>query len=77
METRPARRDRCVAVDGGLGGFELGPEGDESPDVDRATHVIEAAIEAGIDWLGVRVSEAGLTVIDVDVDVDVDNGTVQ
>jgi aryl-alcohol dehydrogenase-like predicted oxidoreductase len=35
----------------GLGGYELGPEPDEEPDVARAARVIEAAREAGINWL--------------------------
>ena len=35
----------------GLGGFELGPEPGEEPDVDRAAAVIEAALEAGVNWL--------------------------
>lgn len=35
----------------GLGGYELGPEPGEEPDVDRAAHVIETAIESGINWL--------------------------
>ncbi|MGZ8795652.1 MAG: aldo/keto reductase [Gaiellaceae bacterium] len=35
----------------GLGGFELGPEVGEEPDVDRAVGVIEAALEAGVNWL--------------------------
>jgi len=35
----------------GLGGYELGPEPDEEPDVVRAVHVIRAAIESGINWL--------------------------
>jgi aryl-alcohol dehydrogenase-like predicted oxidoreductase len=35
----------------GLGGFELGPEPGEEPDVDRATHVIETALAAGVNWL--------------------------
>jgi aryl-alcohol dehydrogenase-like predicted oxidoreductase len=35
----------------GLGGLELGPEGDAPPDIDRAVRVIETAIDAGIDWL--------------------------
>ena len=35
----------------GLGGFELGPEPDHPPDVDRAVQVIEASREAGITWL--------------------------
>jgi aryl-alcohol dehydrogenase-like predicted oxidoreductase len=35
----------------GLGGFELGHEQDEAPDIDRAVRVIETAIGAGTDWL--------------------------
>lgn len=35
----------------GLGGYELGPEPDEEPDVARAVRVIEAALEGGINWL--------------------------
>jgi aryl-alcohol dehydrogenase-like predicted oxidoreductase len=35
----------------GLGGYELGPEPDETPDVAGAVHVIRAAIDSGIDWL--------------------------
>jgi len=35
----------------GLGGYELGPEPDEEPDVARAVQVIETAIENGINWL--------------------------
>src|SRR5215210_4363402 len=35
----------------GLGGYELGPEPDEEPDVERAAGVIEAALESGINWL--------------------------
>jgi myo-inositol catabolism protein IolS len=35
----------------GLGGYQLGPEPGEKPDVARATHVIETAIELGINWL--------------------------
>jgi aryl-alcohol dehydrogenase-like predicted oxidoreductase len=35
----------------GLGGFELGPEPQEEPDVERATRVIAACLDAGIDWL--------------------------
>jgi aryl-alcohol dehydrogenase-like predicted oxidoreductase len=35
----------------GLGGYELGPEPDEQPNVDRTVRVIETAIEAGINWL--------------------------
>ena len=35
----------------GLGGYELGPEPDEAPDVPNAVRVIGAAIECGINWL--------------------------
>jgi aryl-alcohol dehydrogenase-like predicted oxidoreductase len=35
----------------GLGGYQLGPEPDEQPDVARAVRVIETAIELGINWL--------------------------
>jgi aryl-alcohol dehydrogenase-like predicted oxidoreductase len=35
----------------GLGGYQLGPEPDEERDVARAVHVIETAIEHGINWL--------------------------
>lgn len=35
----------------GLGGYQLGPEPDEEPDVARATRVIRAAIECGINWI--------------------------
>lgn len=35
----------------GLGGYPLGPEPDEAPDVDRAIRVIEVASECGVNWL--------------------------
>jgi myo-inositol catabolism protein IolS len=35
----------------GLGGYELGPEPGEEPDVDRAARVIATAIESGVNWL--------------------------
>jgi aryl-alcohol dehydrogenase-like predicted oxidoreductase len=35
----------------GLGGYELGPEPAEEPDVKRATRVVDAAIESGVNWL--------------------------
>jgi aryl-alcohol dehydrogenase-like predicted oxidoreductase len=35
----------------GLGGYELGPEPDETPDVARAAQVIRTAIDSGINWL--------------------------
>ena len=35
----------------GLGGYELGPEPGEEPDIDRAARVIQTAIESGVNWL--------------------------
>ena len=35
----------------GLGGYELGPEPDEEPDVPNAVRVIDAAIDGGVNWL--------------------------
>ena len=35
----------------GLGGYELGPEPGEEPDVDRAERVIKTAIANGVNWL--------------------------
>jgi aryl-alcohol dehydrogenase-like predicted oxidoreductase len=35
----------------GLGGYELGPEPDETADVGRAARVIGAAIECGVNWV--------------------------
>jgi aryl-alcohol dehydrogenase-like predicted oxidoreductase len=35
----------------GLGGFELGHEEGDAPDVDRAVRVIETALAAGTDWI--------------------------
>src|SRR5690242_12626327 len=35
----------------GLGGFELGPEEGEQPDLPRAKRVIAAAQDAGITWI--------------------------
>jgi myo-inositol catabolism protein IolS len=35
----------------GLGGYELGPEPGEEPDVDRAERVIKTAIAYGVNWL--------------------------
>ena len=34
-----------------MGGYELGPEPGEAPDVERATSLITAALESGINWL--------------------------
>lgn len=35
----------------GLGGYELGPEPDEEPDIPNAVRVIRAAIDCGVNWL--------------------------
>lgn len=35
----------------GLGGYPLGPEPDEEPDVARAVRVIEIVLENGVNWL--------------------------
>src|SRR4051794_83691 len=35
----------------GLGGYQLGPEPDDAPDVDRAALVVKEAIECGVNWL--------------------------
>ncbi|HVQ88188.1 MAG TPA: aldo/keto reductase [Actinomycetes bacterium] len=35
----------------GLGGFELGPEEGDEPDVDRAVGVLTASLDAGVNWL--------------------------
>jgi aryl-alcohol dehydrogenase-like predicted oxidoreductase len=34
-----------------MGGYELGPEPGDTPDVERATSLITAALESGINWL--------------------------
>ncbi len=35
----------------GLGGFELGPEAGEQPDLARAERVMASALEAGVNWV--------------------------
>ena len=35
----------------GLGGYELGPEPTERPDVERAVRVIKLALESDVNWL--------------------------
>jgi aryl-alcohol dehydrogenase-like predicted oxidoreductase len=35
----------------GLGGYELGPEPHEEPDVGRASQVIAACVDVGVNWL--------------------------
>ena len=51
MELRPIGRSGISVSTVGLGGFELGPEVGEEPDIDRAVGVIEAALDAGVNWL--------------------------
>jgi aryl-alcohol dehydrogenase-like predicted oxidoreductase len=51
IETRPVGASGVSVSTVGLGGFELGPEVGEEPDVDRAVSVIETALEAGINWI--------------------------
>jgi myo-inositol catabolism protein IolS len=51
MEQRPLGTSGVSVSAVGLGGFELGHEEGEAPDVDRAVRVIETAIEAGTDWI--------------------------
>jgi aryl-alcohol dehydrogenase-like predicted oxidoreductase len=51
MQSRPVGRSGVSLSRVGLGGYELGPEPDEDPDVDRAARVIEAAIDSGVNWL--------------------------
>jgi aryl-alcohol dehydrogenase-like predicted oxidoreductase len=35
----------------GLGGFELGPDEGEEPDVGIAVGVLQASIDAGVNWV--------------------------
>lgn len=49
----------------GLGGYQLGPEPSEAPDPDRATRVIAAAMECGVNW--VDTSESYLATRNEDV----------
>jgi aryl-alcohol dehydrogenase-like predicted oxidoreductase len=35
----------------GLGGYELGPEEEEQPDVERARRVVSTALDAGVNWI--------------------------
>ena len=51
MELRPLGSSGVSISRVGLGGLELGPETDEEPNIDRAVHVIEAAVATGINWL--------------------------
>jgi aryl-alcohol dehydrogenase-like predicted oxidoreductase len=51
MDVRPIGRSGVSVSTVGLGGFELGPEVGDEPDIDRAVSIIRTAREAGIDWL--------------------------
>jgi aryl-alcohol dehydrogenase-like predicted oxidoreductase len=51
IHTRPIGRSGVSVTAVGLGGYELGPEPGEDPNVDRAERVIRTALEAGVDWL--------------------------
>ena len=51
IHTRPIGRSGVSVSAVGLGGYELGPEPGEEPNVDRAERVIRTALEAGVDWL--------------------------
>lgn len=51
LERRPVGSSGVRVSRVGLGGYELGPEPDEAPDVERAAHVISAAIDCGVNWL--------------------------
>lgn len=51
MDLLPLGRSGVTVSRLGLGGFELGPESGEDPNVDRAVGVIETSINAGINWL--------------------------
>ncbi|MFY9577894.1 MAG: aldo/keto reductase [Gaiellaceae bacterium] len=51
MELRPLGSSGVSISRIGLGGFELGPDTGEEPNVDRAVHVIETAVDAGINWI--------------------------
>jgi aryl-alcohol dehydrogenase-like predicted oxidoreductase len=51
MELRPLGRSGVSVSTVGLGGFELGPEEGDTPDLDRAVAVIEAAVDVGSNWL--------------------------
>jgi aryl-alcohol dehydrogenase-like predicted oxidoreductase len=48
---RPLGRSGVTVSAVGLGGFELGPEDGQEPDMERATRVVGMAIDAGINWI--------------------------
>jgi len=51
VESRPIGSSGVRVSAIGLGGYELGPEPGEVPNVDRGVGVIRTALEHGIDWL--------------------------
>ncbi|MGZ4290512.1 MAG: aldo/keto reductase [Gaiellaceae bacterium] len=51
IEVRALGRSGVSVTAVGLGGFELGPEPGDEPDANRAVAVVEASLEAGINWL--------------------------
>lgn len=51
METRALGHTDVIVSRVGLGGYELGPDEGEQPDVERAKNVIEVAIDVGINWI--------------------------
>jgi aryl-alcohol dehydrogenase-like predicted oxidoreductase len=51
MDRRPLGLSGVEISRVGLGGYELGPEPGEEPDVDRAARVIAVALECGVNWL--------------------------
>jgi aryl-alcohol dehydrogenase-like predicted oxidoreductase len=51
MQTRVLGRTGVEVSRIGLGGFEIGPEAGEQPDMDRAVTVLRASAAAGITWL--------------------------
>ena len=51
MVSRPVGGSGVFVSRVGLGGFELGPDEGEEPDVDRAVRVIETALAQGVNWL--------------------------
>jgi aryl-alcohol dehydrogenase-like predicted oxidoreductase len=51
VETRPVGRSGVSVTAVGLGGIEIGPAEGEEPDIDRSVAVLEATLDAGINWL--------------------------
>ena len=51
IEYRPVGSTGVEISRVGLGGYELGPEPEEDPDVARAARVIATAIDSGVNWL--------------------------